>query len=67
MGINPIWLSWQVPVLGCYVMLCFIQSENRVLFFEVILLFWICILKKKSKVLELLKAVVLFMDQHLDR
>ena len=48
-------------------MLCFIQSENRVLFFEVILLFWICIFKKKSKVLELLKAVVLFMDQHLDR
>ena len=27
-------------------MLCFIQSENRVLFLEVILLFWICILKK---------------------
>ena len=47
-------------------MLCFIQPENRVLFFEVILLFWICI-KKKSKVLELLKALVLFMDQHLDR
>ena len=46
-------------------MLRFIQPENRV-FFEVILLFWICILKK-SKVLELLKAMVLFMDQHLDR
>ena len=27
-------------------MLCFIQPENRVLFFEVILLFWICIKKK---------------------
>ena len=43
-------------------MLCFIQSENRVLIFEVILFFF-----KKSKVLELLKAMVLFMDQHLDR
>ena len=48
-------------------MLCFIQLENRVLFFDVILLFWIYILKKKSKVLELLKTMVLFMDQHLDR
>ena len=44
-------------------MLCFIQSENRVLIFEVILFFF----KKKSKVLELLKAMVLFIDQHLDR
>ena len=43
-------------------------SENRVLFFDVILLFWICIFKKKeSNVLELLKTMVLIMDQHLDR
>ena len=47
-------------------MLCFIQSENRVYFFEVILLFGYVFLEK-SKVLELPKAMVLFMDQHLDR
>ena len=67
MGINPVWLSWQVPVLGYYVMLCFIQPENRVLLFWCDSVILDMYLIKQTKVLELLKTMVLFMDQHLDR